>query len=81
MHDTTTWQDGRVENRDGTARLSGTRAHPVTCDDMPGGTALRLPAGGFSFSPHQMLIVAPPLPLPILVHARDDCRWDATTDN
>jgi hypothetical protein len=79
VHDTTTWEHGRVEHRDGTARLLAPDRIRLTYDDMLGGTELQLRADGFSFSPYQMLIAAPPLPIPILVHARDACRWDATT--
>jgi hypothetical protein len=78
VHDTTTWEDGHVEHRDGTARLIAPDRIRLTYDDMPGGTELRLRGDGFSFSPYQMLITAPPLPTPVLVRARDDCRWDAT---
>jgi hypothetical protein len=78
VHDTTRWEDGRVEHRDGTARLLSHDRIRLTYDDMLGGTELRLRADGFSFSPYTMLIDAPPLPIPIIVHARDSCRWDST---
>jgi hypothetical protein len=79
VHDTTSWVDGRVEHRDGTARLLAPDRVRLTYDDMLGGTELRLHAEGFSFSTYHMLIAVPLLPIPVLVRARDNCRWDATT--
>ncbi len=79
VHDTTSWIDGRVEHRDGTARLLAPDRVRLTYDDMLGGTEIRLHAEGFSFSTYHMLIAVPVLPIPVLVRARDNCRWDATT--
>jgi hypothetical protein len=79
VHDTTTWEDGRVEHRDGTARLLAPDRVRLTYDDMLGGTELQLHAEGFSFTPYQMLIAVSLLPVPVLVRAHDNCRWDATS--
>jgi hypothetical protein len=78
VHETTTWEDGRFERRDGVGRLVAPDRIRFTYDDMPGGTELQLRADGFSFTPYQMLVPVPPLPIPVLIRARDDCRWDAT---
>lgn len=79
VHDTTTWEDGRIERRDGVARLLAPDRIRFTYDDMPGGTELQLHADGFSFSPYQMLVAVPPLPIPVLIRACDECRWDGAT--
>lgn len=79
VHDTTIWEDGSVEHRDGTARLVAPDRICLTYDDILGGTEFQLRADGFSFSPYRILIAVPSLPIPILVRAHDDCRWDATT--
>jgi hypothetical protein len=68
-----------VEHRDGTARLVAPDRICLTYDDILGGTEFQLRADGFSFSPYRILIAVPSLPIPILVRAHDDCRWDATT--
>src|SRR5919204_6945065 len=79
VHDTTTWEDGRVERRDGVARLVAPDRIWFAYDDMPGGTELHLHADGFSFSPYQMLVPVRPLPIPVLIQVRDHCRWHPTT--
>jgi hypothetical protein len=79
VHDTTTWQDGRVERRDGVARLVASDRVRFTYDDMLGGTELQLRADGYSLSPYHMLIALPPWPLPVLMRAVDESRWDAAT--
>jgi hypothetical protein len=80
VHDTTTWEDGLVERRDGTARLLAPDRIRLTYDDMLGGTEMRLHADGFSFSPYQMLVAGPLLPVPIVVRARDTCSWDPVAE-
>jgi hypothetical protein len=77
LHDTTIWEDGRVEHRDGTARLLAPDRVALTYDDMLGGTELHLRADGFSFDPYDMLIAVPVLPIPLVVRIRDNCRWDS----
>lgn len=51
VHDTTTWEDGLVERRDGIARLIAADRIRLTYDDMLGGTEIQLRADGFTFSP------------------------------
>jgi len=80
VHDTTIWEDGREERRDGTARLVAADRIRLTYDDMLGGTEIRLHADGFTFSPYRMLVVIPLLPVPLHVHAHDTCRWDAASE-
>jgi len=76
VHDTTIWEDGREERRDGTARLVGPDRIRFTYDDMPAGTEIELHADGFAFSPYRMLVLIPILPVPLQILARDTCRWD-----
>jgi hypothetical protein len=80
VHDTTTWEDGLVERRDGTARLLAADRIRLTYDDMLGGTEIQLHADGFTFSPYRMLLANPMLPIPIQVRAHDSCRWDPSTN-
>jgi hypothetical protein len=80
VHDTTTWENGRVERRDGTARLVAGDRIRLTYDDMLGGTEIRLRADGFSFYPYRMLVANPILPFPVQIRAHDTCRWDASAD-
>jgi hypothetical protein len=77
VHDTTTWEDGRVERRDGIAKLTGPDRVRFTYDDMPGGTEITLSEDGFDFAPYTMLVALPPLPVPLHLQARDRCRWNA----
>ena len=79
VHDTTTWGDGQVERRDGTARLLAADRIRLTYDDMLGGTEIQLHADGFTFSPYRMLVANPMLPIPVQIRAHDTCHWDATT--
>ena len=76
FHDTLTWDDGRVERRDGTARLIADDRIAVTYDGMLGGASIELSDDGFQFSPYRLLVDAPPLPLPVVVSAVDTCSWD-----
>ena len=76
VHDTTTWDNGREERRDGTARLLAADKIRLAYDDMPGGTEIQLHAGGFAFSPYRMLVLIPFLPVPLQILAHDTCRWD-----
>jgi hypothetical protein len=78
VHDTTTWEDGLEERRDGTARLVAADRIRLTYDDMVGGTEIRLRADGFSFAPYRMLVASPLLPVPVQVRAQDTCHWDAS---
>ena len=78
VHDTTVWEDGLQERRDGTARLVAADRIRLTYDDMVGGTEIQLRADGFSFSPYRMLVAPPVLPIPVQVRARDTCRWDGS---
>jgi hypothetical protein len=78
VHDTTTWEDGRVERRDGIAKLTAPDRIRFTYDDMPGGTEIALRPDGFDFEPYTMVVMLPPLPVPLHLQARDRCRWDAT---
>jgi hypothetical protein len=80
VHDTTTWEDGLVERRDGTARLVAPNRIRLTYDDMIGGTELQLHADGFTFSPYRMLIANPMLPIPVQIRAHDTCNWDPVTE-
>jgi len=64
VHDTTTWEDGGVERRDGIATLIAPDRIRFTYDDMPGGTEITLRADGFDLAPYTMLIARPPLPVP-----------------
>ena len=79
VHDTTTWEDGLVERRDGTARLIASDRIRLTYGDMLGGTELQLRADGFTFAPYRMLIANPLLPIPVQVRARDICNWNTST--
>jgi hypothetical protein len=76
VHDTTIWEDGREERRDGTARLLAADRIRLTYDDMPGGTEIQLHADGFAFSPYRMLVAVPFLPVPLQIEAHDTCLWD-----
>jgi hypothetical protein len=76
VHDTTTWDDGRVERRDGIARLIAPDRIRFTYDDMPGGTEISLRADGFDFGPYSMVITFPFLPVPVHLRAHDTCDWD-----
>ena len=79
VHDTTTWEDGLVERRDGTARLLAADRIRLTYDDMLGGTEIQLRADGFTFSPYRMLVANPILPVPVQIRAHDTCRWNQAT--
>lgn len=79
VHDTTTWEDGLVERRDGTACLIAPDRIRLTYDDMLGGTEIQLRADGFTFAPYRMLIASPMMLGPLQVQARDTCRWDPAT--
>jgi hypothetical protein len=79
VHDTTSWEDGLVERRDGTARLVAGDRIRLTYDDMLGGTELQLHADGFEFSPYRMLVANPILPIPVQIRAQDTCRWNPST--
>ena len=76
VHDTITWENGRVERRDGVARLLEDDRIQMTYDDMPGGTEVHLRADGFSLSPYRLVITVPVLPVPLVIHAHDNCHWD-----
>jgi hypothetical protein len=76
VHDTLTWENGRTEHRDGLARLAAPDRISLSYDDMLGGTDMWLRADGFTFSPYQMMIAMPPLPVPIVIAARDACTWN-----
>ena len=78
VHDTTSWDDGRVERRDGTARLVAPDRIRLSYDDMPGGTELRLREDGFTFDPYAMLVAVPLVPVAVVLQARDECRWDGS---
>lgn len=71
VHDTTTWEDGRVERRDFLATLTAPDRVRLTGPEMPGGTEIRLAADGFVFSPYLVSAVVPNLPIPVLVRCRD----------
>lgn len=80
VHDTTRWEDGLVERRDGTAKLLAADRVRLTYDDMLGGTEIQLRADGFTFSPYRMLVTHPIMPLPLQASARDTCHWDPSTN-
>ena len=75
-HDETVWEDGRVERRDGIAKLLADDRIRLTYSDMPGGTELRLQARGWEFAPYVMAVPAGRLPIAVLVRCRDRCRLD-----
>jgi hypothetical protein len=79
VHDTTIWEDGREERRDGLARLVAADRIRFTYDDMPGGTEIQLYIDGFAFAPYRMLVVIPFLPIPLQILAHDSCSWDAAS--
>jgi hypothetical protein len=79
VHDTTIWEDGREERRDGLARLVAADRIRFTCDDMPGGTEIQLYTDDFAFAPYRMLVVIPFLPIPLQILAHDSCSWDAAS--
>ncbi len=78
VHDETRWEDGRVDRRDGRARLVAPDRIRFTYDDMPGGTEIRLRADGFDFAPYRMAVAFPLLPVPVLVDCRDSNRVEAS---
>ena len=80
MHDTTTWENGHIERRDGTARLVAADRIRLTYDDMLGGTEIQLRADGYTFSPYRMLVANPMSPIPVQIRAHDTCRWDASAN-
>lgn len=74
VHDTTTWEDGHVERRDFLATRVASDRIRFTGAEMPGGSEIQLEADGFSFTPYLITVVAPGLPVPVLVRCRDTCR-------
>jgi hypothetical protein len=76
VHDETTWEDGRVERRDGVAKLVAPDRVRMTYDDMPGGTELSLHAEGFTLAPYSMAIAPPGLPVRILLRCVDRCHLE-----
>jgi hypothetical protein len=76
VHDETVWEDGRVERRDGLARLVAPDRIRFTYDDMVGGTEIRLHATGYTLSPYLMAIRLPGLPVPVVVRCRDRCELE-----
>jgi hypothetical protein len=76
VHDTTTWDDGRVERRDFLATLTAPDRIRLTGTDMPGGAEIRLAEDGFVFSPYLISAVVPVLPTPVLVRCHDTSRLD-----
>jgi hypothetical protein len=73
-HDTTRWEDGRVEHRDFLATLLGPDRIRFTGAEMPGGSEIRLWADGFSFSPYLISVAMPLLPVALVVRCSDVCR-------
>jgi hypothetical protein len=80
VHDETRWEDGRVERRDGVARLVAPDRISFTYDDMPGGTEIRLREDGFDFTPYLMTVTLPVLPVAILLRCVDTCMLEPTGD-
>jgi hypothetical protein len=80
VHDTTTWEDGRVERRDFMATLIAQDRIRFTGPDMPGGSEIRLSADGFAFSPYLVSAAVPFFPLPVLLRCHDACRLQASGD-
>lgn len=78
VHDTTTWEDGRIERRDFLATLIAPDRVRLTGAEMPGGTEIRLAADGFVFSPYLISAVVPILPIPVLVRCEDSSRLEPT---
>jgi hypothetical protein len=76
VHDTTTWEGGRVERRDSLATLIAPDRIRFTGAEMPGGCEIRLAADGFSFSPYLITAALPILPVPVLVRCQDACRLE-----
>ena len=74
VHDTTTWEDGRIERRDFLATLIAPDRIRLTGAEMPGGSEIKLAADGFSFSPYLISAVVPMLPVPVLVRCDDSSR-------
>jgi hypothetical protein len=73
VHDETTWENGRIDRRDGVATILGPTRLRLTYDDMPGGTHADLREDGFSFAPYRIAVPAPILPVMVLVSCRDEC--------
>ena len=71
VHDTTTWEDGRVERRDFLATQIGPDVIRFTGADMTGGSEIRLTEDGFRFAPYLISATLPVLPVPVLVRCRD----------
>jgi hypothetical protein len=80
VHDTTIWENGLEERRDGTARLVAADRIRLTYDDMLGGTEIQLRTDGFIFSPYRMMVATPLLPVPVQLRAQDVCRWDPSAN-
>jgi hypothetical protein len=78
VHDTTTWEDGRVERRDFLATLVAPDRIRFTGAEMPGGSEIRLAADGFGFSPYLISAAVPILPVPVLVRCHDSCRVETS---
>lgn len=73
MHDTSTFEDGRVDLRDGTAlRVADDRIR-LTYDGVPSGMDIQLGPHGFESSYQMLWPLAPPLVgLPVLTDVVDD---------
>jgi hypothetical protein len=78
VHDTTTWEDGRIERRDFLATLIAPDRIRLTGPEMPGGSEIRLAADGFTFSPYLVSAVVPILPIPVLVRCDDASRLESS---
>jgi hypothetical protein len=78
VHDTTTWEDGRVERRDFLATLIAPDRIRLTGAELPGGSEIRLAADGYTFSPYLITVAVPFLPVPLLLRCRDSCRLEAS---
>jgi hypothetical protein len=76
VHDTTTWEDGRVERQHFVATLIAPDRIRLTGAEIPGGAEVSLRSDGFSFSPYLVSVPVPFLPFPLLVRCQDACRLE-----
>jgi hypothetical protein len=76
VHDETIWDDGRVERRDGLARVTAPDRIALTYDDMLGGTEIRLHARGYTLAPYLIAVPVGQLPIPLIVRCIDRCELE-----
>jgi hypothetical protein len=78
IHDETAWEDGRIERRDGVARLVAPDRFRLTYDGMPGGAEIHLREDGFEATPYSLTVALHPFPFSVTVQCADVCTLRPT---